>query len=275
MNVLFVCTGNTCRSPMAEGYLKYLNLENVSVKSCGLAATGAPVSENSVKAMADIGIDISGHISAQITAKDIEWSDKIVCMSESHKQFLLSAAQDKLEVLGKGISDPFGGDIEIYRFCRDEIIDAINKMFNNFNVRLIERDDIKQIAELEKVCFSEPWSVETLLDAYKNGTTFIVAECNTKVLGYVGISCIVDEGYITNVAVFPEYRKQGVATALIEKVFDIAKEKALSFVSLEVRASNYGAIALYEKMGFIKEAVRPNFYSNPKEDADIMTKRFD
>ena len=85
---------------------------------------------------------------------------------------------------------------------------------------------------------------------------------------------MLDEGYITNVAVFPQYRKQGVATALIKRVFELAQEKKLAFVSLEVRVSNSAAIALYEKAGFKEEGRRKSFYRDPREDALIMTKRF-
>jgi ribosomal-protein-alanine N-acetyltransferase len=259
---------------MAEGYLKSLELKDISVKSRGLSATGEGASENSVKAMKALGLDISGHISQQITKEDIAWADRIICMSQSHKMFLEALAKEKLSVLGKGVLDPFGCDLAVYTQCRDEIILAINEIFIPFTVRSIERDDIKQIAQLEKVCFSEAWSTDTLLEAYTSGTRFFIANKDNKVLGYAGINCVIDEGYITNVAVFPEYRKRGVATAILNAVFDLAKELNLSFVSLEVRVSNSAAISLYEKVGFKKEAVRPNFYSNPKEDAYIMTKRF-
>jgi ribosomal-protein-alanine acetyltransferase len=104
---------------------------------------------------------------------------------------------------------------------------------------------------------------------------FFVAEKSGELLGYVGISCILDEGYITNIAVYPKHRKKGVATALIKRVFDLADEIELSFVSLEVRESNFGAISLYEKMGFKKEGLRKNFYRDPQENACIMTKRFE
>ena len=275
MNILLVCTGNTCRSPMAEGYLKSLGIKDLTVKSCGLCATGESASENSVKVMKEIGIDISDHISRQITKEDIDLADKIICMSESHKQFLFSVAENKLLVLGEGISDPFGCGIDVYKKCRDEIISAINALFSAVSVRIIECEDIKQIAELEKVCFSEPWSVDTLLDAYKNGTRFLVAVSGDKVLGYAGISCILDEGYITNVAVFPEYRKNGVGKAIMNAVLNLAESLDLSFVSLEVRVSNNAAISLYEKLGFKTEAKRPRFYRNPEEDAYIMTKRFE
>ncbi len=281
MNILFVCTGNTCRSPMAEAYLKSKNLPDVSVRSCGISADGSPLSENSVKVMAEMGIDINGLASEQLMLSDISWADKIICMSTSHQVVLnMYTNPEKVFVLGGGISDPYGSGEEIYRLCRDEIISAIDKLtkddfFSEMQVVKIEREHIKAIAELEKTCFSEPWSEETILSAFKVGTKFFVAVKNSKVLGYVGISCVIDEGYITNVAVFPEYRRLGVASALLNRVFSMARDENLSFVSLEVRESNFSAISLYEKFGFKTEGKRKGFYSNPLEDALIMTKRFE
>lgn len=281
MNILFVCTGNTCRSPMAEGYLRSKKLDGVTVLSRGLACDGSPVSLNSETAMAEVGIDISGHISRQITDRDIKDADKIICLSPSHRAVLLSAGvpQEKLYILGKGISDPFGGDITVYRRCRDEIFAAIDELqkdgfFGNICIVPLEERHIKDIAKLEALCFSEPWSEEGILEAYRLGTKFFVAESDKNLMGYIGIKAVIDEGYITNVAVYPNYRGIGVATALINKVFDYAKEKGLSFVSLEVRASNTAAVSLYEKTGFKEEGRRKDFYRLPREDALIMTKRF-
>ena len=281
MNILFVCTGNTCRSPMAEGYLRSKELDGITVISRGLASDGSPVSLNSKTAMAEVGIDISGHISRQITDRDIKNADKIICLSPSHRAVLLSAGapQEKLYILGKGISDPFGGDITVYRRCRDEIFAAIDALikdsfFGNICIVPLEQRHIKDIASLEALCFSEPWSEEGILEAYRLGTKFFIAENSKQLMGYIGIKAVIDEGYITNVAVYPQYRGIGVATALINKVFDFAKEKGLSFVSLEVRASNTAAVSLYEKTGFKEEGRRKDFYRLPREDALIMTKRF-
>lgn len=281
MNILFVCTGNTCRSPMAEGYLRSKELDGITVISRGLASDGSPVSLNSKTAMAEVGIDISGHISRQITDRDIKNADKIICLSPSHRAVLLSAGvpQEKLYILGNGISDPFGGDITVYRRCRDEIFAAIDALiksgfFSNIQIIPLELRHIKDIARLEALCFSEPWSEEGILEAYRLGTKFFIAENSKQLMGYIGIKAVIDEGYITNVAVYPQYRGIGVATALINKVFDFAKEKGLSFVSLEVRASNTAAASLYEKTGFKEEGRRKDFYRLPREDALIMTKRF-
>ena len=114
-----------------------------------------------------------------------------------------------------------------------------------------------------------------ILESFVNGTKFFVATQNGEVLGYVGISCILDEGYITNIAVFEEHRKKGVGTALINRLFSLASDIKLDFISLEVRASNETAISLYTKLGFKQEGRRKNFYTAPTEDALIMTKRFE
>lgn len=275
MNILFVCTGNTCRSPMAEGYLKSLNLKGINVKSGGLATDGSPVSENAARASKERGIDISGHISRQLSSEDIAWADKIICMSKTHKAYLESVAKEKLMVLGGGISDPFICGIEVYRACRDQIYNAIDELFLPFSIVPIDRKHIKAIANLEKICFSQPWSENVILESFMNGTKFFVAQKDDKVLGYIGISCVLDEGYITNIAVYPAFRKMGIGTALIQRVFELAEELTLSFVSLEVRESNSTAISLYEKLGFKKEGLRMDFYRDPQENAIIMTKRFE
>lgn len=273
MNILFVCTGNTCRSPMAEGYVN-AHFENITAKSCGIYADGSPVSENSKLAMEQIGIDISSHISTPLTKELLSWADKIICMSPSHKNVLESIGV-KSQVLGDGICDPYGCNLDTYVVCRDQIIEEIDKFLNNIKVVPIEYKHIKEIAKLEKICFSTPWSENAIKEAYQNGTKFFVATKDNKVLGYVGISAIIDEGYITNIAVFPAYRKQGVGSALLNHLFTFAKENALSFISLEVRESNHTAISLYKKFGFKTEGKRKNFYTEPSEDALIMTKRFD
>ena len=268
MKILFVCTGNTCRSPMAEGYLKTLGFD---CESRGLAADGSTVSENSAKAMSEINIDISGHISKQLTKTDIDNFDTIICMSKSHYDYLNSLGVE-CEVLCDGISDPFGGDIDIYRKCRDEIIKALYKRFGR--VQFMDSSHIDSVVKIENACFSHPWTKEGIIEALNNRTKFFVFEKNNEVIGYVGVSVILDEGYITNIAVLPEYQGLGIGKALMKKLDDLAKLENLSFISLEVRTTNQKAISLYEKFGYKTEGVRKNFYTDPKEDALIMTKRF-
>ena len=279
MRVLFICTGNTCRSPMAEGYLKH---KGISAFSRGLCADGSAVSFNSKEVMAELGIVISGHISKSLKAEDLLEAEKIICMSHSHKTAVLSVADEKkVFVLGNGICDPYGGDMETYRICRNQITDELDRLlsvgfFDGFSIGLAETRHIKGIAEIEQMTFSEPWSENTIADAVKNGTRFIVAKNGDgKVLGYIGISAVCGEGYIANIAVHPEYRQEGIGTALMKETVKFAEKEKLEFISLEVRASNRAALSLYEKFGFVQEGLRKGFYSNPKEDALIMTKRFE
>ncbi|MBP3390984.1 MAG: low molecular weight phosphatase family protein [Clostridia bacterium] len=130
-NIVFVCTGNTCRSPMAEGYLKSKKPNGYKIISRGLATDGSPAALNSVNVMLEAGIDITGHISKQMSYKDAETADVIVCMSASHADTLEALGIDKLKCFVLGIPDPFGGDIETYRACRDNIFEAVDELIED------------------------------------------------------------------------------------------------------------------------------------------------
>ena len=107
-------------------------------------------------------------------------------------------------------------------------------------------------------------------------SAFLVAlDDSDQVVGYAGLQVVLDEGYITNVAVRPECRRQGIASKLLQVFLDFAEANQLAFLTLEVRASNYDAIALYGTRGFRSVGRRKNYYEHPKEDAIIMTKEFD
>lgn len=144
-----------------------------------------------------------------------------------------------------------------------------------FDIVEMTREHTEKIAELEKTCFSSPWSESGLNEEIDNlQSHFIVAVDDKNILGYIGVQEIVGEAYITNIAVFPEYRRQGVAQRLLQKAIDGAKQRDCIFITLEVRKSNSNAIALYEKLDFKNVGERKNFYTNPTENAIIMTKNF-
>lgn len=144
----------------------------------------------------------------------------------------------------------------------------------NFEIVKMSAEHIPEIAKLETECFSQPWSENALSEEFKNENShFLVAVCE-KVLGYIGVQEICGEAYITNVAVFGEYRKAGIGRALLKAACDGAKSRECEFITLEVRESNFAAIALYESEGFEKAGVRKNFYSAPTENGIIYTKYF-
>lgn len=135
---------------------------------------------------------------------------------------------------------------------------------------------IPQIEQLEQQCFSMPWTAEQLKSQLKDAQHEFIAAVtgDGTILGYVGMMVVLDEGYISNVAVSPEHRRQGIGDALIDRLCAICEALGLSFVTLEVRAGNVPAIALYEKHGFHRVGLRKNYYERPKEDALLMTKFF-
>lgn len=150
---------------------------------------------------------------------------------------------------------------------------------NRIHVRIVpmNADHLDEVAELERICFSVPWSRNMLAEELDNLlSAFLVAlDDNDKVVGYAGVQIILDEGYITNVAVRPECRRQGIAAKLLQVFLDFATANKLAFLTLEVRASNYDAIALYGSRGFRSVGRRKNYYEHPREDAIIMTKEFE
>lgn len=134
---------------------------------------------------------------------------------------------------------------------------------------------IDAVAAIEAECFSHPWSKKSLEESLeKENSLFLVAVEHEKVIGYVGMEVIVDEGYIFNVAVSADYRRRGVGYALVRELVTYSMKNSLCFITLEVRESNSAAISLYSKFGFIKAGERKNYYSDPTEAAVLMTKYF-
>lgn len=145
----------------------------------------------------------------------------------------------------------------------------------NYKLTPMTIEHIPQVAALERACFSRPWSEESLQgELWNDSAVIIVAEGEDgTVLGYAGLQTVLDEGYINNVAVDEKFRRQGVADELIAAFVRFGQAK-LAFLTLEVRASNAPAIALYAKHGFVEVGRRKNYYEAPREDAVLMTLYF-
>lgn len=146
----------------------------------------------------------------------------------------------------------------------------------NYKLVPMDRSHIKEIAQIERECFSAPWTEGMLEEELYNPTaSFIVAQRpDGAVLGYAGLHVVLDEGYLDNIAVREDYREQGIADDLLG-VFIRFGEANLSFLTLEVRPSNEKAIRLYYKHGFAQVGRRKDYYKDPTEDAIIMTLEFD
>ena len=146
-----------------------------------------------------------------------------------------------------------------------------------FEIRRAEEKDIPAVTDLEKVCFEgkDPWSYGAFYNEIvenSDKTLYLVALADGKVIGYMGVWMILDEGQITNVAVDPEYRRRHIAESLIEEMVRRTAEEGVTSWTLEARVDNEPAIRLYEKMGFRGEGIRPKYYEYDGTDALIMWK---
>lgn len=143
----------------------------------------------------------------------------------------------------------------------------------NIFISDVKDSHLPQIEVLEHLCFSVPWTLEQLSRQMEDKNSIFLVALNEKsdILGYAGLSFVLDEGYISNVAVSPEYRRLGVADRLIKELKRRAEEKGLAFLTLEVRTGNEAAVSLYSKHGFKTVGIRKAYYDRPKEDAVLMT----
>ncbi len=280
MHITFVCTGNTCRSPMAEGLFKKIieekNLDGVTCSSCGIYAfAGDTATPEAVAAVSEMGVDISSHRSRPFSEYIADETDLFVCMTPSHVQAVQGVLPDKkIIVLGGGVADPYGGDGEIYSACAAEIQHHLEILADLIIMKIVPFGEthIQGIVSIENECFSAPWSEASVRAELDNENAhFLVAAAGEMVMGYIGVHEIVGEAYIANVAVSSCYRRLGIASVLLAEAEKGAKERGCEFISLEVRQSNTPAISLYEKRGYTVRGVRKNFYSDPIEDGIIMT----
>ena len=140
----------------------------------------------------------------------------------------------------------------------------------------MKAEHVPQVAQLEKLCFADPWSEMSIASELRSIWSYwVVAVRDDEVVGYIGSQSSIDESDVMNVAVHPDWRRQGIAEQLIETLIGELKNRGSKALMLEVRASNAPAIALYEKLGFRQVGLRKNYYRNPKEDALILRKEWE
>ena len=132
---------------------------------------------------------------------------------------------------------------------------------------------VPAVAELEKLCFSDPWSEKSIASELNNPLSlWLIAVVDGKVAGYIGSQSVPPEADVMNVAVYPEFRRQGIAETLVRALVTELHARNHESLTLEVRASNAQAIALYQKLDFVQVGRRPNYYRHPREDALILRK---
>lgn len=139
----------------------------------------------------------------------------------------------------------------------------------------MDETHVREVAQLEALCFSEPWSENSVASELSNPLSlWIVAIVDGEVVGYVGSQTVLNEADMMNLAVQPQHRRQGIAEGLVQKLISALKDRQAVSLTLEVRVSNEAAITLYQKIGFSQVGRRPGYYRKPKEDALILRKEW-
>lgn len=138
-------------------------------------------------------------------------------------------------------------------------------------IRTMKAGDAEAVSRLFAQCFADPWSYAAVREMFTTeGYCNLIAFRGEEICGYVGIKAVLDEADIVNVAVSPVCRRQGIGRKLIHALLEVAKEKNIAHIFLEVREHNEAAIGLYEEAGFSRIGIRKNYYTNPKEHAILM-----
>lgn len=268
MNVLFLCTGNTCRSPLAAA----LFCAPFTVQSAGIAAwPNQPASAHSVTVAAELGRNISLHTAQQLTHELLLWADAIVCLARSHVLAIAGhVPQSKLHMLGSGIADPFGGNLENYRACAAQMQAAMPALVRNLhckaNIMPTQADHLPTLAQLEPVAESVLREKLAL-----NSCHMLTALVDGNIAGNIYVDEIADVAEVSNLAVLPIYQRHGIANKLLAQAELGAALRGCTQINLDVREGNVAARALYESRGYQEVGRRPKFYSNPTEDAILMT----
>ena len=146
---------------------------------------------------------------------------------------------------------------------------------NNMRIVPMEASHVPQIAALEQLCFTDPWPEAAIEPELENPLSlWLVAMDGAELAGYVGSQSVLGEADVMNVAVAPSHRRRGIAQALLNRLQQELAARQVCSLTLEVRASNAPAVALYEKLGYLQVGRRPNYYHKPKEDALILRKEW-
>ncbi len=297
--LIFICTGNTCRSPMAcaiarrEAAARALN---IAVDCAGVAASiGQPASEGARSACMELGLDLSRHRAKQADRSLYSPHTLFAVMTPGHADWLHSVCgvpAENIILLGLGIPDPYGQPIEGYRAARDAISDAVSRLLDaiapltgtadtanasapgaRLTVSPTRECDIAAIAEIEAQCFSDPWTAAGFAEELScDNADMFTAATNGEVCGYGLIITAGGVSELPKICIAPAHRRQGMGRVLLQRLEEAARQRGSEELTLEVRLSNTAAQSLYASLGFERIGIRPGFYRSPTEDAVIMTK---
>ena len=282
-NILFVCTGNTCRSPMAAAMINALHHPQYYAESAGLDAFPQDgMSHGALEALRFVGtpVDVRNpypeHRSRKIKEEYMEKATLVVGMTATHAEMLrriFPSYKEKIISFPKDISDPYGKDITTYLTAMVAIRHGISLLVPDCDGVLPASSlDIPMLCQIENKSFSTPWSRESFLLGMENPTNHtIVMKEKGSITGFAVYSVLFEDAELYDIAVDPAHRSKGIGEKLLQAVLQDCFERGAQTIRLEVRESNHPARRLYEKYGFVYDkAIRKNYYQNPTEDALLM-----
>ena len=285
--ILFVCSGNTCRSPMAEALFNSLQDGELLADSAGLSAfRGDGMSRGALDALRFTATPqneakpYAAHLSKPVTEEVMESADLVYGITVRHTEALMAGFphhKDKIRALPVDVPDPYGRDTGVYLETLAAIRGQIAKIYRELKKSAdgiypaVAESDLFDILKIEKGSFSTPWSERSFRMSLDNPITHaIVAVREGRVAGYALYSLLFEDGELYNIAVDPAFRGQGIGGELLSAAVDDCRRRGAEVLRLEVRKGNLPARSLYEKFGFLEEGIRKNYYQNPTEDAILM-----
>lgn len=284
--ILFVCSGNTCRSPMAAAILNSLGDADFLASSAGLQAfSGDEMSRNALEALLLCGtpehpeMPYSRHRSRPIHPLHLQEADLVVGMSARHSEILQAAFpefQEKITHFPFDIPDPYGGDRHAYLSCLAKLRQGVHMLYREWKedkngIFPMISADIPAVLDIENKSFTVPWSEKSFCVSLENPCTHLnVSLLDGKVVGYSVHMVLFEDAELYNIATDSNHRRRGVGKKLLQNVIDNTQKRGGEELHLEVRYSNLSARALYESHGFQIEGKRKNYYQKPIEDAILM-----
>jgi len=277
MRVLFLCTGNTCRSPMAAALFSHIS--GAEAESAGLcAAEGQPAAAHMKTLAPAYDVNLDSHKSRLASIEMLAQADAIVCLSSAHAmQISAVISNEKIRVLSGGIADPFGGSLEEYRACAEQMQAAMPALYKDLrcSCQIIPTEEahLPAMAALQQAVFHPPASEARLRERFAvphaHMLTALLDDFAEGLSGYIAVDEIAGEAFIDDVAVFPQIQHRGIGSALLARAETGAILRGCKTIHLEVRESA-GARALYAARGYREVGRRKNFYENPTEDGILM-----